>query len=436
MEKRIKEFIEQNNLILDKPIVCAVSGGADSVCLLNSLHSLGYSVILAHVNHNKRKESIVEEKAMRDLAEKMAIPFELLDYHYSGLDNFHNDSHHARYTFFRNVCKKYNTNIIATAHHMDDQLETVLIKLMEGSNLYGYGGISIENNDNEYRIVRPLLCLSKEDIYKYCQLHSIEYFEDSSNHEDAFLRNRLRHHVVPILKKECPSVLEKTMEYSIQAHEAFSFIREQSILYLKEHKNEIQIESFKSLHIALRHDIIALLLEQYEIRKNKEIIQQIEGILSSNLGNKCIYLEDGYRFYRSYNRAYISKEKIVDTKEVYLYENEYVIYDKYRFFLSKNINNTCTKYIKLCYNVLEFPLVIRSRREGDDILLKAGTKKVSRVFIDQKIPKEERDHIPLIFNGNGELLWIYDVMKSEAIRSFKENGDIYLMCEGIENDER
>ena len=141
MTERIKQFLKLNNLNIDKPIVCAVSGGADSLALIQILYELGYKVILAHVNHHKRLESEEEAIAMEAYARSLNIPFEILNYHYSGNGNFHDESHNARYEFFRNVAKKYNTNIIATAHHAKDQLETILIKMMEGSNLYGYGGI-------------------------------------------------------------------------------------------------------------------------------------------------------------------------------------------------------------------------------------------------------------------------------------------------------
>ena len=136
MEKIIASFLKENNLIIDKPIIVAVSGGADSVSLLYVLYKLGYEVILAHVNHHKRIESEIEEEAMRNFAKELNIPFELLEYHYDGMDNFHNDSHNARYNFFRGLCKKYNTNIIATAHHQDDQIETVRTYYFEDSLSY------------------------------------------------------------------------------------------------------------------------------------------------------------------------------------------------------------------------------------------------------------------------------------------------------------
>ena len=111
MEKRVESFLKDNNITISKPIVVAVSGGADSIALLNILYNLKYNVIMAHVNHHMREQSEIEEKEMIKLAKKLNIPYEILEYHYDGNDNFHNASHNARYNFFREVCNKYNTNL-------------------------------------------------------------------------------------------------------------------------------------------------------------------------------------------------------------------------------------------------------------------------------------------------------------------------------------
>ena len=433
MEKKIANFLKSQNLIIDKPVIVAVSGGADSVSLLYALYNLGYKVILAHVNHHKRKESEIEEEAMKNLASSLNIPFELLPYYYDGLDNFHNDSHNARYNFFKSLCEKYNTNIIATAHHMDDQIETVLMKLMEGSNLYGYGGIAVLNDDGEYKIIRPLLCVDKEEIYAYAKKNNLTYFEDSSNHKDDFLRNRIRHHVVPLLKKECPSLGVKIEEYSIQAHEAFSYIRKQSHAYLNQHKNILELESFKMLDIALKKDVLALLLEKYNIRKNNEIIGNILSLMEDSSGTKVLHLEDGYRFIRSYNIGKIEKEKVINDVSFSMGEKDIVVIGNYKFYFTKSHNNICAKHINLCYNVLEFPITIRYRRDGDTINLSVGTKKVSRILIDKKVSKEERDFVPIVENGNGEILWVYDYAKSDSVSKQKNDGDIILVCEVIKS---
>lgn len=432
MENRVKNFLLENNLIINSPIVCAVSGGADSVSMLHILHRLGYKVILAHVNHNKRSQSIIEEESMRKLAMSLSIPFELLDYHYSGEDNFHNDSHNARYDFFRCVCEKYNTNILATAHHSDDQIETVLMKIIEGSNLYGYGGISVCNDDGRYKIIRPLLCVNKKEIYEYASKNKLTFFEDSSNNEDIFLRNRIRHHIVPKLRVESSDINNKIMEYSIQLKEAFSFIRKQSIDYLSKTNNKIVIDSFNELDIALKKDIISLMFEKLNISKTYDIINSCLSILDNAFGTKSVTIADNYLFIRNYNTAQIKKIDDKIFKEVKLYSiQDEVYFDKYKFYFSKNIPLNAFKYIKLCYNTIELPFVVRSKKDGDEINLPFGTKKISRIFIDKKINKNLRDSIPVIEDGKHNILWVMDLIKSNDVLKQKESGDIYFVCEEV-----
>ena len=430
MENKIKNFILNNNLITEEPIVCATSGGVDSVCLINILSKLGYKVILAHVNHHKRKESDMEQEAMKKLALKLGVPFELLDYHYDGIDNFHNDSHNARYEFFKRICQKYNTHTIASAHHLDDQIETILMKIMEGSNLYGYGGISISYNDGNFNVIRPLLCVNKDELYKYAKDNNLEYFEDSSNFEDDFLRNRLRHHVIPYLKKECSDLANKTLEYNIQVKEAFNYIRKNSIKYLDENNNIIDILTFKDLDIALKKDIISLLLERFDIRKNNNIVLDILKLLDDNKGSKKIILNGNNVFIRSYNKAYIEKENNQKIDSIVINQGDVAIYNnKYKFYFSNVKPNSNAKYIRLCYNKLNLPFIIRSKKDGDFIKLNIGSKKVGRILIDSKVKKDERKDIPIITDSLNEILWVYNYAKSIDVANDKEIGDIYFVCE-------
>ncbi len=431
MEKKIKNFIQQNQLIIRQPIICAVSGGVDSVTLLHLLHKLGYSVVLAHVNHHKRIESEIEQEAMKALAKKLEIPFELCSYHYSHSDNFHNEAHKARYDFFKSLCKKYNTDTIVTAHHLNDQLETILMKVMEGSNLYGYGGISVINSYDNIRIIRPLLCVSKKEILAYAENQKLVFYEDSSNGENTYLRNRIRHHIVPLIEEECEDIYDKVYQYSTQVKEAFHFLRVQSIDYLKLSNNKIDIPRFNPLDIALRKDILSLLLEKYAIRKNYRLIMDMLKSLDSFEGTKTLKLADGYVWIRSYDCAYITKLKeewnpiSVSLGDVVEYGN------RYKFYFSKKIPTTNAKYIKLWYNNLELPFIIRPKKDGDVIELSIGNKKVNRIFIDYKVPAIQRKEIPIILNQKNEILWVYDLAKSDSVYKQKNTGDIYFVCEEI-----
>ena len=431
MEMNTLDFMRKYNLITDKPIVCAVSGGVDSICLLHILYNLGFKVILAHVNHNKRLESKNEAIAMENLADSLNIPYEYFSYHYDENDNFHNDAHVARYSFFKDVCHKHNTNVIATAHHLDDQIETILIKMINGSNLYGYGGISASYEENNIKIIRPLLHTNKDELYNYAKNNNLTYFEDKSNFEDEFLRNKIRHHVIPNLKEYSNDFYNKISLYSNQVKEAFNFIRSISIKYLEDNKDSINFDSFDTLDIAVKKDIISLLLEKYQISKNNRIIQQILDILENPIGTKEIMLDNNYRFVRNYNTATIKKGQSTLTTKVELQNEEIVYNNRFRVYFSKIKPNTNAKWIKLCYNVIELPFLVRPWKHGDEIKLQFGTKKLSRLFIDKKIPKDIRDTIPVITDKNNNVLWVYGLAKSELIKSNNENEKIYLVCEEI-----
>lgn len=433
MENKVKEFIINNKLNIDNTIICAVSGGVDSVVLISILNKLGYKLVLAHVNHNVRKESLIEEKAMEEYAKELGCPFELLDYHFDNEGNFESKAREARYNFFDSLCKKYNTDIIATAHHLDDQIETVLMKIMDGSNLYGYGGIAVKYDNSRYRVIRPLLCVSKEEIYNYAKLNNLKYFEDYTNESDEYLRNRLRHNVIPLLKNECRDIYDKIEKYSLMVHEAFDFIRGISIKYLSDNNDIIDIISFNEFDIAVRKDIISLLLERNNINRNNNIINDSVSFLSGSDGSKYIALSDGFNLYREYDKAYVSKCDNSIPNKVYIdIEKEAIFDNRLKIYFSKNIPLNNAKYIKLCYNELKLPLEVRPKNKGDFISIDGGIKKVSRVFIDRKVPSSIRNRVPIICDNSGNIIWIYDYLKSNEVYKMKKEGSLYLVVEEID----
>ena len=192
----------------------------------------------------------------------------------------------------------------------------------------------------------------------------------------------------------------------------------------------INIDTFKDLKIALKKDIISLMLEGYNIQKNNAIIEDVLELASSDKGSKDISLKDGYYFIKEYNLLYISKKEEKNIESVSLSLDDVVIFgNKYKFYFSKIIPNNNAKYIKLCYNQLELPLLIRNRNDGDFIALNNGNKKVSRVLIDRKVPKYKRGEVPIVVDNLGNILWIYNYLKSDIVYKQKGNSDIYLVCE-------
>lgn len=429
MINKVKCFIKNNfNLPRNAKIALAFSYGIDSTCLLDILLKLNYEVVLCHVNHKHRPESELEEKAAIDLADKLGLKIYIHHLNENKLENFHNDAHHKRYKFFLDVAKRENIKYIATAHHQSDNLETILMNLISGSNMYGYSGIAPEIVIDDVSIIRPLLALSKDEIKQYQKDNNLLFFEDSSNSTNEFTRNRIRHNVIPNLMKENPSLYNNISNYSNIIRDAFSYIRSQSIRYINKWDGQIAIDEYKSLDRSIRTDIISYILEQNDISKNFALIVQINDLLMSNKPQGNIALSNNFVFKKRYSHAFLQKHE-KDTYFEYKLFEENVIYTKnYRFYFTKILPSSDVKYLKLCYNRLVFPLTLRTRKPGDIINMQFGHKKVKDLMIDAKVPIEERNEALLLLNDN-TILWISDIAKSRELCDMKNNGDIYLVYE-------
>ena len=209
----LKKLIKQDDVV-----VIGCSGGPDSICLFDILKNLqkeiDFSLICAHVNHNVRKESKNEQIFMEKYCLKNKIPFETMTITKYSDDNFENEARTIRYKYFDDLMKKYNGTYLMTAHHGDDLIETILMKIVRGSSISGYSGFSKEVDKSSYKIIRPLISVTKEDILNYNKKHKLNYFIDKTNFDNFHTRNRYRKVVLPFLKKEDKNVHEKFLKYS------------------------------------------------------------------------------------------------------------------------------------------------------------------------------------------------------------------------------
>ena len=191
-----------NDYIFNNYVVIGVSAGPDSMCLLNILQKKTNKIIVCHVNHNVRKESIEEEEYITKYCKDNNLILEKMTIKNYQENNFENEARKKRYTFYEEILKKYNSSALFLAHHGDDLIETVLMKIARGSNIEGYAGIKEITNIKDYQIIRPLLNYTKEDILKYNKENNIKYYIDNSNKNENYTRNRYRIHILPFLKKE------------------------------------------------------------------------------------------------------------------------------------------------------------------------------------------------------------------------------------------
>lgn len=432
----VHKFIENLN-IENKCVVAAISGGPDSMYLIDLLvglkDKLNLNIVVAHVHHNLRKESDLEAIKVEEYCKDNNLIFEMFKIEEYPNNKFNEEiARKIRYDFFDKIIKKYNSDILFTAHHADDVMETVLMRITRGSNLKGYAGIKSISNDRGYIIARPLVYLTKKEIVQYLDEKGIWYAKDMSNESEEYTRNRYRKNILPELKKENDLVHLKFKEFSEKLLKADEYIEKQVELIYKDIviNNCIVIDKFNKLD-----EIIKLnLLEKYfkEIYKDNIVEISYKHIniiiyLLKNKNNSIIDLPLNKKGILEYNLF-----KIVESKDEKDYE--YTFTDKIKLPNGKTIevdnNTTLTSnyVIHLNSKDIKLPFHVRNKKEKDFMRVKNmnGTKKVSDIFTDSKISKEIRDMYPIVLDDNGNIIWIPGVKKSNFDRKKEGNYDIIL----------
>ena len=410
---------------LDKsqPIICAVSGGVDSMVLLDLLLNAGYEVIIAHVNHHKREESEIEEQALRALASKNNMMIYVYDYHHTN-DNFQAQARTKRYDFFYELYKKHNASAIITAHHAIDNLETIVMNLIRGSNLYGYAGIAEQTFYQDALVIRPLIKVNKDELYTYAENNKLMFFEDSSNASDDYLRNRIRHHIIPLLKDENPNLDNNVANYSLQLLEAFEFIRSQSVVYWQEHQ-KIKIDDFNKMPKALQSDLINYILESHNITSSYNKINDIIDLLLNEKPNLSYDIGEGYQLVKNYCEATIRVKFIKPQLNLKLSLGEEIKVDKHHFYFS---NQPIEKAFRVSIDE-KFPLTIRHRQDGDKLIINDGHQKLKDFCINKKIPLQERDKLIIVTNADNEIIWVMNHYQ----KKYQQNAELYLIYEEEKN---
>lgn len=419
-------------------VVVGVSGGPDSMCLLHLLlrvkKALDIEIICAHVNHNSgRPGQNEDQKFVEQYCKKNQIKFETMTIEEYGDDNFHNEARSIRYNYFSKLAKKYNAKYIFTAHHADDLMETILMRIVRGSTLRGYSGFSSIVKMDNYTIVRPLIHVTKQQIYAYLKDNKIKYVVDQSNEKDVYTRNRFRKYIVPEFRKEDPLVHEKFYKFSKVLLEYNNYIDKQvSGLYKKVcPDNVLNIEEFLKQEQLIQTKIIYLMLEKiYQddlmllTDKHCEIILNL---IKSKKANSMVHLPNNIQAIKSYNTLELTHMNIKDIYEIQI--EEYLNLPN-----GKNIeiikhsdiddNNIC----RIDLATVKQPLYVRNRQNGDKMTVKGmlGRKKIADIFIDCKIPMEQRELWPVVCDADDNIIWLPGLKKSKFSKEKEEKYDIIL----------
>ena len=418
-----RAFISRHQLFEpDQKILLAVSGGKDSVLMVHLFKQAGLNFGIAHCNFQLRaEESQRDEAFVRMLAATMEVPFHVTHFSTKAYAKAQRCStqmaaRDLRYAWFEEIRAAEGYEAIAVAHHQNDAVETMLINLTRGTGISGLHGIAPKRD----WLIRPLLFLSREAIETLIGKENIGYVEDSSNLSDHYARNKIRMHVIPQLKAINP-VLEQTFAQNIQRFQEAETIIQQTVLSLRRKLLEesptgisIQIDAIKALNP--QKLLCYELLKPYNF--NESLTLEVLTALDKQTGTS---------FYSSTHRVTIDRHRLMITplegqhttiqagpdtglNQLIHPAARQVELPMHLLNISYTEGNSFSRDGKayVDHELLIYPLVLRSRQPGD-VFVPLGMKthkKLSDFFIDEKVPLPEKDKIPLLINGNGDIIWV------------------------------
>lgn len=411
MKEKFLQFCQKEGLFEShQKVLLALSGGVDSMTLLDWLyqyqHQLGIDLVLAHVNHHQRMEADQEERGIRALAEAKYLPLKVG--HFSGPFS-ESRARKFRYDFFEKVMKEEACSALVTAHHMDDQAETILMRLIRGSRPRHLKGIPLKQPFGQGVLIRPLLHFKKEDFPE------IFHYEDKSNQSLDYFRNRIRHRYLPLLEEENPQVTSALVNLG----EDLSYWH-QALKELTKDLNPQDVTQFQKQSPAVQ----IYLLEEYlasfpDLQLSRSQFEQLHRIIVTKSNTQQV-LKNGYELYKDYHYFEIRKiSRRTDDRlsEDLLQFGTIKAVGAYRFLFGMEPSDPYMVAIPLPSN---HPVYVRPRRDGDRILINGHHKKVSRLLINQKIPLNQRNNL-VVLEQDKQILAIPEIAISDLSKELKND---------------
>ena len=425
MKEAYNFLVKEVGIKENDTIVMGISGGPDSMALFSLLLKIRKEIpihlVCAHVNHNVRKASVKEQAFIEQYCKEKNVSFETMTIEQYGDDNFHNEARNIRYRFFEELILKYNAKYLMTAHHGDDLIETILMRISRGSTLKGYSGFQRIVPMENYSIVRPLVFYTKTDLEGYDKKHKIPFVIDKSNYKDKYTRNRYRKIVLPFLKKEDQKIHKKFLKYSETLKEYSEYIdRETKKEIERVYKDHVlQLKDFLKLDSLIQKKVIySILEEQYGddlMFVNDKHVELIQHLISSKKQNAFIYLPNLIKAVKDYDTFYLEEEvDNLDSYEIELIDYAFLPNGKHLEVVEEENSNS--NYIcRLSKEDVKFPLYIRTRKLGDKMAVKGldGRKKIKDIFIYCKISSKERELWPIVVDSDGKIVWLPGLKKSK-----------------------
>jgi tRNA(Ile)-lysidine synthase len=408
-------FLKQKKLLL------AVSGGLDSMVLLHLFKELKYEIAIAHCNFQLRGiESFGDQKFIQDYAEVHSIPIYVTQFDTIAFAKDYKLStqvaaRELRYNWFYELMDTENYDYVLTAHHADDNLETFLINLTRGTGLEGLTGIP-EQND---KIIRPLLYFSRNEIDNYAKEQTISWREDSSNASDKYLRNKIRHHLIPVLKELNPSFITSFLKTESYLQESLAMVEDAAIMVYqqvaKEDGDLIYFDLVKLLQLPNYKSYLYQWLKEFGFTAWDDIYDLVE-----SQSGKQIFTS-GFRLLKDRDSLVLVPIEDSEIEEDFYIDecqNEVKIPLNITFCKVSDISVATNKTIFVDADQLVFPLKIRKWKTGDIFFpfgMDGKSKKVSKLFKDEKLSLLEKENV-WILCSNDQIVWVIGIRADNRFR--------------------
>ena len=421
MLSKLETHLSENfSFLKGKKILLATSGGLDSMVMADLFQKMNFDIAIAHCNFQLRGlESFGDQNFIQEYAERNKIPVFITQF---DTENFAKDyklsiqiaARTLRYDWFYELLETKNYDYLLTAHHLDDNVETFLINLTRGTGLDGLTGIPEQNE----KIIRPLLIFSRDEIEDYAKENNIQWREDSSNASDKYLRNKIRHHIVPILKELNPDFLSSFQKTQNYLQEAQNMVEDASIMIYqqvaKEIGNEIHFDLKKMKQLPNYKSYLYQWLNEYNFSAWEDIYDLVDAQSGKQVfSNNFVLLK---------NRGFlILSEKNKMETDIYFIqknENEVKIPLNISIYKVNEILETNVNTIFVDGDKLQFPLEIKKWQEGDyfePFGMHGKSKKVSKFFKDEKLSILEKQNIWIIYSDN-QIVWIIGMRQDNRFK--------------------